>query len=229
VCFLQAAKDLHKLGPKYVLIKGGHLIAAPFDPNRPSSDSQPSPSSAPSQTPSASSAAQDSESASASSAVEDLESASASSAAQDSESASAQDHDTGQDAMHNSDQPVSELNADSSLGEGHLQGQASSQHTDGDRAEQDKAQHDGKMGQSQPFSPLLLVYVHFAHLGSSCATCGCCNAWQATLLELAQPRRLASPLAASSACVRACVCAACLRIHLRTHLLSLHVPSYGRN
>ncbi|DBB00982.1 TPA: hypothetical protein ACH3X1_000888 [Trebouxia sp. C0004] len=115
----QAAKDLHKLGPKYVLIKGGHLIAAPSDPNRPSSDSHPSPSSPPSQTPSASSAAQDSE------------------------STSAQDHDTGQDATHNSDQPVSQLNADSSLREGHLHVQASSQHTDRDRAEQDLAQHNG--------------------------------------------------------------------------------------
>ena len=142
---MQAAKDLHKLGPKYVLIKGGHLITAPSDPDRSSSDSQPSHSSAPSQTPSASSAAQGSESAAASSAAQDAKSASASSAAQDSESALAQDHDTGPDAMHGLDQSVSELSADSSLGEGHLQGQASSQHTDKNRAEQDTAQHNGKM------------------------------------------------------------------------------------
>ena len=156
---MQAAKDLHKLGPKYVLIKGGHLIAAPSDPNRPSSASQPSPSSAAqdSEFASASSAAQDSESiaassaaqalesASASSAAQDSESAAASSAAQDSESASAQDHDTAPDATHSSHPPGSELNADSSLGEEHLQGQASSQHTDRDRAEQDTAQHNGKM------------------------------------------------------------------------------------
>ncbi|DBB00608.1 TPA: hypothetical protein ACH3X3_002298 [Trebouxia sp. C0006] len=139
----QAAKDLHKLGPQYVLIKGGHLITAPSDPNRSSSDSQPSPASAPSHTPSASSAAQDSESASANSAAQDSESAAASSAAQDSESASAQDHDTAQDDTHDSDQPVSELNADSSLEEAHLQQQASSQHTDTDRAEQKTAQHNG--------------------------------------------------------------------------------------
>jgi hypothetical protein len=145
VCFLQAAKHLHKLGPKYVLIKGGHLISVPSDPNHSSSASQPSPSSAPSQTPSASSAAQDSESAAASPSAQDVESASASSAAQDSESASAQDHDTGQDAMHDSDQPVSQLSADSSLGEAHLQGQASSQHTDTDRTEQDTTQRNGKM------------------------------------------------------------------------------------
>ena len=145
VYFMQAAKDLHKLGPKYVLIKGGHLIAAPSDPNRPSSDSQPLPSSAPSQTPSASSAAQDSESAPASSTAQKAESASASSAAQDSGSASAQDCDTAPNATHDSHQSGSELSADSSLGEGHLQGQASSQHTDGDRAEQDTAEHDGKM------------------------------------------------------------------------------------
>lgn len=155
--FLQAAKDLHKLGPKYVLIKGGHLIAAPSDPNHPPSDSQPSPSSGPSQTPSASSATQDSESAAASSGAQDSESAAASSAAQDSESAaaklaaqdsesaSARDCNTGQDATHNSDQPVSELSAESSLGEEHLQGQASSQHTDTDGADQDTTQHNGKL------------------------------------------------------------------------------------
>ncbi len=120
---MQAAKDLHKLGPKYVLIKGGHLIATPSDPDRCSSDPQPSSSLAPIQTPSASSAAQNSE------------------------SASAQDHDTAPDATHGLDQPVSELNADSSLGEAHLQGQASLQHTDTDRAEQHTAQHHGKMGQ----------------------------------------------------------------------------------
>lgn len=33
----QAARELHKLGPKYVLIKGGHLIPPPpSDPNHPS-------------------------------------------------------------------------------------------------------------------------------------------------------------------------------------------------
>lgn len=138
----QAAKDLHKLGPKYVLIKGGHLIAAPSDPNCSSSDSQPSPSSALGQTPLASSAAQDSESASASSAAQELESASAGSAAQNSESASALNHDTAQDATHNSDEPVSELKADS-LRTGHLQGQASSQHTNGGTAEQDTSQNNG--------------------------------------------------------------------------------------
>ena len=148
MCFVQAAKDLHKLGPKYVLIKGGHLIAAPSDPNRSSSDSQPSPSLSPSQTPSASSPAHESESAAASSTAQDAESAAASSAAQDSESASAQDRDTASDAMHGLDQSVSELSADSSLGEAHLQGQASSQHTDGDRAEQNTAQHNGELGQA---------------------------------------------------------------------------------
>ena len=145
MCFMQAAQDLHKLGPTYVLIKGGHLIAAPSDPNHPPSDSQPSPSSGPSQTPSASSAAQDSESAAASSAAQDSESAAAKLAAQDSESASARDCNTGQDATHNSDQPVSELSAESSLGEEHLQGQASSQHTDTDGADQDTTQHNGKL------------------------------------------------------------------------------------
>ena len=146
--FLQAAKDLHKLGPKYVLIKGGHLIAAPSDPTRSSSDSQPSPSSARSQTPSAGSVAQDSESAPASSAAQDSESASASSAAQDSESASARDCNIAQDATHDSNQSVSELSADSSLGEGHLQGQALSQHTDGGGAEQDTDLHDGELSLS---------------------------------------------------------------------------------
>jgi len=180
---MQAAQDLHKLGPTYVLIKGGHLIAAPSDPNRSSSDSQPSPSSAPSQTPSASLAAQDSESASASSAAQDSESASASSAAQDSESASGRDRDTAQDATNGLDQPVSELNADSSLGEGHLEGQASSQHTGGGRAEQDTAQHGGKIDWVHLVSPLLLLYVHFVQPGSSCATCGCCKACQATLIQ----------------------------------------------
>ena len=194
---MQAAQDLHKLGPTYVLIKGGHLIAAPSDPNRSSSDSQPSPSSAPSQTPSASlaaqdsesalasSAAQDSESASASSAAQDSdsESASASSAAQDSESASGRYRDTAQDATNGLDQPVSELNADSSLGEGHLEGQASSQHTGGGRAEQDTAQHGGKIDWVHLVSPLLLLYVHFVQPGSSCATCGCCKACQATLIQ----------------------------------------------
>lgn len=183
MCFMQAAQDLHKLGPKYVLIKGGHLIAAPSDPNRSSSDSQPSPSSAPSQTPSASLAAQDSESASASSAAQDSESASASSAAQDSESASGRYRDTAQDATNGLDQPVSELNADSSLGEGHLEGQASSQHTGGGRAEQDTAQHGGKIDWVHLVSPLLLLYVHFVQPGSSCATCGCCKACQATLIQ----------------------------------------------
>ncbi len=183
MCFMQAAQDLHKLGPTYVLIKGGHLIAAPSDPNRSSSDSQPSPSSAPSQTPSASLAAQDSESALASSAAQDSESASASSAAQDSESASGRYRDTAQDATNGLDQPVSELNADSSLGEGHLEGQASSQHTGGGRAEQDTAQHGGKIDWVHLVSPLLLLYVHFAQLGSSCATCGCCKACQATLIQ----------------------------------------------
>lgn len=180
---MQAAQDLHKLGPTYVLIKGGHLIAAPSDPNRSSSDSQPSPSSAPSQTPSASLAAQDSESASASSAAQDSESASASSAAQDSESASGRYRDTAQDATNGLDQPVSELNADSSLGEGHLEGQASSQHTGGGRAEQDTAQHGGKIDWVHLVSPLLLLYVHFVQPGSSCATCGCCKACQATLIQ----------------------------------------------
>ncbi len=180
---MQAAQDLHKLGPKYVLIKGGHLIAAPSDPNRSSSDSQPSPSSAPSQTPSASLAAQDSESALASSAAQDSESASASSAAQDSESASGRYRDTAQDATNGLDQPVSELNADSSLGEGHLEGQASSQHTGGGRAEQDTAQHGGKIDWVHLVSPLLLLYVHFVQPGSSCATCGCCKACQATLIQ----------------------------------------------
>lgn len=183
MCFMQAAQDLHKLGPKYVLIKGGHLIAAPSDPNRSSSDSQPSPSSAPSQTPSASLAAQDSESALASSAAQDSESASASSAAQDSESASGRYRDTAQDATNGLDQPVSELNADSSLGEGHLEGQASSQHTGGGRAEQDTAQHGGKIDWVHLVSPLLLLYVHFVQPGSSCATCGCCKACQATLIQ----------------------------------------------
>jgi len=183
MCFMQAAQDLHKLGPTYVLIKGGHLIAAPSDPNRSSSDSQPSPSSAPSQTPSASLAAQDSESASASSAAQDSESASASSAAQDSESASGRYRDTAQDATNGLDQPVSELNADSSLGEGHLEGQASSQHTGGGRAEQDTAQHGGKIDWVHLVSPLLLLYVHFVQPGSSCATCGCCKACQATLIQ----------------------------------------------
>ncbi len=183
MCFMQAAQDLHKLGPTYVLIKGGHLIAAPSDPNRSSSDSQPSPSSAPSQTPSASLAAQDSESALASSAAQDSESASASSAAQDSESASGRDRDTAQDATNGLDQPVSELNADSSLGEGHLEGQASSQHTGGGRAEQDTAQHGGKIDWVHLVSPLLLLYVHFVQPGSSCATCGCCKACQATLIQ----------------------------------------------
>ena len=157
MCFVQAAKDLHKLGPKYVLIKGGHLIASPSDLTRPSSDSQPFPSSAPSQTPSASSAAQDFESAPASSTAQsaefasasltaqEAESASASLAAQDSESASAQDCDTAPDATHDSDHSGSELSADSSLGEGHLQGHASSQHTATDGPEQDTAQHNGKM------------------------------------------------------------------------------------
>jgi len=180
---MQAAQDLHKLGPTYVLIKGGHLIAAPSDPNRSSSDSQPSPSSAPSQTPSASLAAQDSESALASSAAQDSESASASSAAQDSESASGRYRDTAQDATNGLDQPVSELNADSSLGEGHLEGQASSQHTGGGRAEQDTAQHGGKIDWVHLVSPLLLLYVHFVQPGSSCATCGCCKACQATLIQ----------------------------------------------
>ena len=183
MCFMQAAQDLHKLGPTYVLIKGGHLIAAPSDPNRSSSDSQPSPSSAPSQTPSASLAAQDSESALASSAAQDSESASASSAAQDSESASGRDRDTAQDATNGLDQPVSELNADSGLGEGHLEGQASSQHTGGGRAEQDTAQHGGKIDWVHLVSPLLLLYVHFVQPGSSCATCGCCKACQATLIQ----------------------------------------------
>lgn len=183
MCFMQAAQDLHKLGPTYVLIKGGHLIAAPSDPNRSSSDSQPSPSSAPSQTPSASLAAQDSESALASSAAQDSESASASSAAQDSESASGRYRDTAQDATNGLDQPVSELNADSSLGEGHLEGQASSQHTGGGRAEQDTAQHGGKIDWVHLVSPLLLLYVHFVQPGSSCATCGCCKACQATLIQ----------------------------------------------
>ncbi len=180
---MQAAQDLHKLGPTYVLIKGGHLIAAPSDPNRSSSDSQPSPSSAPSQTPSASLAAQDSESALASSAAQDSESASASSAAQDSESASGRYRDTAQDATNGLDQPVSELNADSSLGEGHLEGQASSQHTGGGRAEQDTAQHGGKIDWVHLVNPLLLLYVHFVQPGSSCATCGCCKACQATLIQ----------------------------------------------
>jgi len=183
MCFMQAAQDLHKLGPTYVLIKGGHLIAAPSDPNRSSSDSQPSPSSAPSQTPSASLAAQDSESALASSAAQDSESASASSAAQDSESASGRYRDTAQDATNGLDQPVSELNADSSLGEGHLEGQASSQHTGGGRAEQDTAQHGGKIDWVHLVNPLLLLYVHFVQPGSSCATCGCCKACQATLIQ----------------------------------------------
>ena len=211
--FLQAAKDLHKLGPKYVLIKGGHLIAAPSDPTRSSSDSQPSPSSARSQTPSAGSVAQDSESASASSAAQDSESASASSAAQDSESASARDCNIAQDATHDSNQSVSELSADSSLGEGHLQGQALSQHTDGGGAEQDTDQHNGELGQVQPVSPLVLAYAHFAQLGTASATCGCCSAWQAALIQQKQPRRLSCPLTASCASMSGCACVRVCALH----------------
>ena len=45
---LQAAQELHKLGPKYVLIKGGHLITPPpSDPTNPSSPPSAPPTSAP--------------------------------------------------------------------------------------------------------------------------------------------------------------------------------------
>ncbi|DBA77723.1 TPA: hypothetical protein ACH3X2_008416 [Trebouxia sp. C0005] len=230
----QAAQDLHKLGPKYVLIKGGHLMAAPSDPNRPSSDSQPSSSSTPTQTPSASSAAQDSESAAASSAAQDSDSAAARSAAQDSQSAAAQDGNTGQEAMHDSDQPVSELSADSSLGEGHWQRQVPSQKTETDRAEQDTAQHSGEMGQVQPVSPLMLLYVHFAQLGSLHG--GCCKARQANLIEHTQRRRLSCPqLLAVQACLGVYVCAyavhACnpICIHTCFHCMSKVIVVFDCN
>ena len=233
-CFTQAAQDLHKLGPKYVLIKGGHLMAAPSDPNRPSSDSQPSSSSTPTQTPSASSAAQDSESAAASSAAQDSDSAAARSAAQDSQSAAAQDGNTGQEAMHDSDQPVSELSADSSLGEGHWQRQVPSQQTETDRAEQDTAQHSGEMGQVQPVSPLMLLYVHFAQLGSLHG--GCCKARQANLIEHTQRRRLSCPqLLAVQACLGVYVCAyavhACnpICIHTCFHCMSKVIVVFDCN
>ena len=118
---------------------------------------------------------------------------------------------------------MSELNADSSLEEAHLQEQASSQHTDTDRAEQKTAQHNGKMDEVQPVSTLVLVYVRFAQLGSSCTSCGCYNVWRATLIQHTQPFRLNCPqLLAVRVCLclhagmHVSVCIACLQIHLHT-------------
>lgn len=117
---MQAAKDLHKFGPKYVLIKGGHLIATPSDPTTSTSNPQPAPSSTPHQAPSTASASQDSE------ATPVLEGNSAS------------------ESMQASNQALSDSNADGSLGGAGLQGQAHSQNSGEQAAAQDTAQHNGE-------------------------------------------------------------------------------------
>ena len=115
---LQAAKDLHKFGPKYVLIKGGHLIATPSDPS--TSHPQPAPSSTPSQPPSTASASQDSE------------------------STPVHEGNSASESMQASNQAGSESNADGSLEGAGLQGQAQSQNSSEEAAAQSTAQHNGE-------------------------------------------------------------------------------------
>ena len=115
---MQAAQDLHKFGPKYVLIKGGHLIATPSDPTSSTSNPQPAPSSPPSQP------------------------TRTASASQDSESTPVHEGDSASDTMQASNQAVSESNADGSLGSAGLQGQAQSPNSGKEAAAKSSAQHN---------------------------------------------------------------------------------------
>lgn len=119
-CDLQAAKDLHNFGPKYVLIKGGHLIATPSDPTTSTSHPKPAPSSPPSPPPSTASASQDSESTP----VHEEKSAS--------------------ESVQASNQAGSESHTDGSLEGAGLQGQAQSQNSSEEAAAQSTAQHNGE-------------------------------------------------------------------------------------
>ena len=124
--FVQAAQDLHRLGPKYVLIKGGHLIATPTsDPSHPSSDPPATPTSVNGTSATASSAAHHSQ----------QESAPHESAASSAES------------VHAAGGSASEATAEGDSATADVQqGEQSEPHSSkGEEAEQDTGQHNGKL------------------------------------------------------------------------------------
>ena len=134
---MQAAQDLHKLGPKFVLVKGGHLIAAPHtDPNEPPSDAPRTPSSNVAQAPSTSIP---STQASASSAMQDSQ---PDSAAQDFASSA----DSASGLTQVTDEPASNPNVEtySAIGEANQDKQPQSQSRAEVEVEQDTRQSNGK-------------------------------------------------------------------------------------
>ena len=134
---MQAAQDLHKLGPKFVLVKGGHLIAAPHtDPSELPSDAPRTPSSNLAQAPSTSTP---STQTSASSAMQDSQPDSAAQCF-----ASSADSTSGLTQV--TDEPASNPNVetDSATGQAKQDKQPQSQSRAEVEVEQDTRHHNGK-------------------------------------------------------------------------------------